>query len=59
MSAMMFVLSYTYAMIVALCGGVAWDLTGRVSAAFILIAASVVPLMVLVPTIRFSDSRSD
>jgi hypothetical protein len=53
----MFLLSYTYAMVVAVCGGVAWDITGRVGAAFVVIAISILPLFILVPTIRFGSVR--
>src|SRR6516225_1028125 len=56
-SAAMFLLSYTYAMIVAVCGGVAWDITGRAGAAFVVIAISILPLLILVPTIRFGSAR--
>jgi MFS transporter, CP family, cyanate transporter len=53
-SAAMFMVSYTYAMIVSVCGGALWDLTGRASAAFFTIVISILPLFLLVPTLRFS-----
>jgi CP family cyanate transporter-like MFS transporter len=56
-SAAMFLLSYTYAMVVAVCGGAAWDVTGRAGAAFVVIAISILPLFILVPTIRFGSVR--
>lgn len=52
-SAAMFTLSYTYAMIVSVAGGFVWDLTGRANSAFLLIAVSILPLLLLTPTIRF------
>lgn len=55
-AAVMFVLSYTYAMVVSVCCGAVWDLTGRASSAFVVIAISVLPLMLLIPTIRFGRS---
>lgn len=55
-AAVMFVLSYTYAMVVSVCCGAVWDLTGRASSAFVVIAISVLPLMLLIPTIRFRRS---
>ena len=56
-SAAMFTLSYTYAMIISVCGGVVWDITGRASAAFLMVAISIVPLFILVPTIRLGSAR--
>jgi MFS transporter, CP family, cyanate transporter len=56
-SAAMFLLSYTYAMIVAVCGGAAWDITGWAGAAFVVIAISILPLLILVRTIRFGSAR--
>ena len=58
-SAAMFMLSYTYAMIVSVCGGVVWDITDRAGAAFVMIAISIVPLFILVPTIHLSSARAE
>jgi CP family cyanate transporter-like MFS transporter len=52
-SAAMFMLSYTYAMIVSVACGFVWDLTGRASSAFLLIAISILPILILTPTIQF------
>ena len=53
-SAVMFMLSYAYAMLVSVCAGVVWDLTGWAVSALVLIAISVLPLLLLIPTIRFA-----
>jgi MFS transporter, CP family, cyanate transporter len=58
-SAAMFLLSYTYAMIISVCGGVLWDITGRASAGLAMIAISTLPLFVLVPTIRLGSARAE
>ena len=52
-SAAMFTISYGSAMVVAVIGGVAWDLTGSERAAFLPIALSALPLILLAPTLRF------
>ncbi len=52
-SAAMFTVSYASAMAVAVVGGVAWDLTGVERAAFLPIALSALPLIVLAPTLSF------
>jgi CP family cyanate transporter-like MFS transporter len=55
-SAVMFMLSFTYAMVVSVICGVAWDLTGRASSTFVVTAVSILPLMLLIPTIQFHRS---
>jgi MFS transporter, CP family, cyanate transporter len=52
-SAAMFTISYGSAMVVAVIGGVAWDLTGTERAAFLPIALSALPLILFAPTLRF------
>jgi CP family cyanate transporter-like MFS transporter len=47
LSAAMFTISYTCAMGIAVAGGAAWDLSGDARFAFLPIAASVVPMIVL------------
>lgn len=55
-SAVMFMLSYTYAMVISVLCGLAWDLTGRASTTFLVIAISILPLILLIPTIQFHRS---
>jgi CP family cyanate transporter-like MFS transporter len=57
-SAAMFTISYGGAMLVAVIGGVAWDLTGIERFAFLPIALSALPLIVLTPTIRFDRKEN-
>jgi CP family cyanate transporter-like MFS transporter len=57
-SAAMFMLSYTYAMIISVCGGVLWDMTGRAGAALAMVATSILPLFILVPTIHLGSARA-
>ena len=49
----MFLVSYAFAMLVAVICGLANDLTGDARAALLLIATSILPLVLLPPTIRF------
>jgi MFS transporter, CP family, cyanate transporter len=56
-SAAMFTISYSCAVAVSLLGGVAWDVAGAARFAFLPIAACALPLILLVPSIRF-ESRS-
>jgi hypothetical protein len=49
----MFLVSYAFAMLVAVICGLANDLTGDARAALLLIATSILPLVLLSPTIRF------
>jgi CP family cyanate transporter-like MFS transporter len=58
-SAAMFTLSYTYAMMISVCGGVLWDMTGRVGAALTMVATSILPLFILVPTIHLGSARAE
>jgi MFS transporter, CP family, cyanate transporter len=57
-SGAMFTISYASAMIVSVLSGVAWDLTGVERFAFLPIALSALPLIVLAPTIRFDRKAS-
>lgn len=52
-SAAMFTISYSTSMLVAVLGGAAWDVTGVERFAFLPIALSALPLILLAPTIRF------
>jgi CP family cyanate transporter-like MFS transporter len=52
MTAGMFTISYTMAVIVPVVSGLIWDLTGIAASAFVLIGACAVLLMALAPTIR-------
>jgi len=52
-SAAMFTISYSAAVIVSLLSGVAWDVAGTARFAFLPIALATLPLVLLVPTIRF------
>ncbi len=52
-SAAMFTISYASATAIAVIGGVAWDLTGIERFAFLPIALSALPLILLAPTISF------
>ena len=53
LSAAMFLVSYAFAMLVSVICGLANDLTGDARSALALIAASILPLVLLPPTIRF------
>ncbi len=53
-SAAMFTISYSSAMVIAVIGGVFWDLSGIERLAFLPIALSALPLIVLAPTISFA-----
>jgi CP family cyanate transporter-like MFS transporter len=50
-TAAMFTISYSCAVIVPIISGAAWDLTGRAGAAFVPIALSAILLIVLAPAI--------
>jgi MFS transporter, CP family, cyanate transporter len=56
MSAAMFTISYTFAMIISVACGFASDLTGDTRSALILLGISVLPLVLLPPTIQFHRS---
>jgi CP family cyanate transporter-like MFS transporter len=53
MSAAMFAISYTIAVVTSVASGAAWDLTGSPQFAFVPIAVSALSVIVLTPTIRF------
>jgi MFS transporter, CP family, cyanate transporter len=53
MSAAMFTISYSGALVVSVVSGAAWDLAGSTRAAFLPIALSVLPLLLLPAAIRF------
>jgi CP family cyanate transporter-like MFS transporter len=55
-SAAMFTISYSAAVAVSLLSGIAWDVAGTARFAFLPIAISTLPLVLLVPTIRFARS---
>ena len=57
MSAGMFMISYAFAMIVSVICGFTNDLTGNTRSALILIAISILPLLLLPPTIKFRRSN--
>jgi MFS transporter, CP family, cyanate transporter len=52
-SAGMFTISYSCAVVVPTISGLAWDLTGSPFVAFVPIALSALPLIILAPTIHF------
>lgn len=56
-SAAMFTVSYATAMLFSVAGGVAWDLAGNPRWAFLPIAVSLLPQILLIATIRFSAKR--
>jgi CP family cyanate transporter-like MFS transporter len=49
----MFTISYSLAVITPICSGLAWDLTGYPSTAFLSIGACALTLILVAPTIRF------
>jgi MFS transporter, CP family, cyanate transporter len=55
-SAGMFMVSYAFAMVVSVICGLAIDLTADARSALVLLAISVLPLLLLVPTLRFHRS---
>jgi MFS transporter, CP family, cyanate transporter len=57
-SAAMFTIAYTCAVVVAIVCGAAWDVTGTAQFAFLPIAFAVLPLILLAPTIRFNRKLS-
>lgn len=58
MSAGVFTIGYTVAMIVSVLAGVAWDLTGNAAFAFLPMALATLPIIVLTPLIDFSKRRT-
>jgi len=53
MSAAMFTVSYTGAVVISVLAGACWDLTGSAAFAFVPIAIAALPSLLLAPTIRF------
>jgi CP family cyanate transporter-like MFS transporter len=58
MSAGMFTIGYSIAMLVSLLAGIAWDVTGNAAFAFLPIAFAVLPVLFCTPLIDFSKRRS-
>jgi CP family cyanate transporter-like MFS transporter len=52
-SAAMFTVSYMFAMTISVLSGAVWDWTGFVRAAFLPIALSALPIILLTPALRF------
>ena len=57
MSAAMFTISYSEALVVSVLSGAAWDLGGSPLFAFLPIALSALPLLILPPTLDFKRRR--
>lgn len=57
MSAAMFTVSYSGALVVSVLSGAAWDLSGRPAFAFLPIALSALPLLIVPPMIRFNRTH--
>ena len=57
MSAAMFTISYSEGLFVSVLSGMSWDLTGDARFAFLPIAISTLPLLLVAPGIRFSAAR--
>ncbi len=51
----MFTLSYTLAMVGSVAGGAAWDLLGHPRFAFLVLAVCALPLIVITPTLNFTQ----
>lgn len=58
MSAGVFTIGYSVAMIVSVLAGIAWDITGNAAFAFLPMAISALPIIVLTPLIDFSKRRA-
>jgi CP family cyanate transporter-like MFS transporter len=58
MSAGMFTIGYSIAMIISLLAGVAWDATGKAAFAFLPIALAVLPILIFTPLIDFAKRRA-
>jgi CP family cyanate transporter-like MFS transporter len=56
LTAGMFTISYLVSVSISVIGGAAWDATGWAGAAFVVIAAGVLPLIALTPTIPFGQT---
>ncbi len=57
MSAAMFTISYSEGLLASVLSGMSWDLTGDARFAFLPIAVSVLPLLLVAPAIRFPRGR--
>jgi CP family cyanate transporter-like MFS transporter len=57
-SAGMFTIGYSVAVIVSVLAGMAWDITGDAAFAFLPMAIAALPLVLLTPTIDFSKRRA-
>jgi MFS transporter, CP family, cyanate transporter len=57
MSAAMFTISYSEGLVVSVLSGMSWDLAGDARFAFLPIAISTLPLLLVAPAIRFSAGR--
>jgi MFS transporter, CP family, cyanate transporter len=57
MSAAMFTISYSEGLFVSVLSGMSWDLMGDARFAFLPIAISTLPLLLVAPGIRFSAAR--
>jgi CP family cyanate transporter-like MFS transporter len=57
MSAAMFTVSYSGALVVSVLSGAAWDLAGSPAFAFLPIALSALPLLIVPPMIRFNRTH--
>ena len=53
----MFTVSYSGALVVSVLSGAAWDLFGNPAFAFVPIALSALPLLVVPPAIHFNRTR--
>lgn len=57
-SAGMFTIGYSIAMVVSILAGAAWDITGNAAYAFLPMAVAVLPIILLPPSIDFSRRRA-
>ena len=57
-SAAMFTVSYMFAMAISVLSGAVWDWTGLARAAFLPIALSALPIILLTPALRFNRQRA-
>lgn len=58
MSAGVFTIGYSVAMVVSVLAGIAWDITGNAAFAFLPMAITALPIIVLTPFIDFSKRRA-
>jgi CP family cyanate transporter-like MFS transporter len=56
-SAGMFTIGYSIAMVISIVAGAAWDITGNAAYAFLPMAVAVLPIILLPPSIDFSRRR--